>query len=815
MTPLRRSALALGLLLAVAGASPGAARAATPAPHFSLRMISLGSHFEAGTGSAESQKYEILATNTGAAATAGEPALISVALSPLLELRGEPFVTNWATGEEFTCTPAPIHCAITGPLAPDGTLVLILEVRGLAAAGIATSEASIAGGGAPPESVTTETPLGTEASPFAIQELGFSPTALDGGPDLQAAAHPYEQTTSFQLLSDPNNNAEELFRPAQNPRNLVFTLPDGFLGNPLAAPRCALKDLEDTSYGFNGEFFEFSTNCPKGSRIGNVTLLTGRSGGATGTLQRGLRTTAVYNLQPEAGHPAEFGFVYIEYAVVFYADLIHTAGGYRLRVSVPGVPNVGLDGSILTLFGNPGARNGETANTEPFFTNPSNCNSGPLSTRLEADSWEDPHHWISAEEVTYPQIEGCDRLAFNPELTLTPETTRADTPTGLEVDLRVPKAATPFSLLQSPPLRSATVALPKGLSVSPSVADGLQGCGATGPAGIDVPRGTLHPDEAGEGEAIGPSGLSQLASGNCPPASEIATATLTTPLIDHPLQGSVYVGDPECAPCTARDAEEGRLLKLYIEIDDPDHRHRRQAARHGLRRSRHRPAHRQLRRKPPAALRRPEARLPLGPAGAARHPRHLRALHDHRRPDALERARNPRRHPQLELRSQLRRRRRPLRQANPSCPTSRASKPAPPTDRRRLQPLRAEAEPRAGTQPIARIDTTLPPGLTGKLAGIPYCSEAQIAAAAQHSGRAEQATPSCPPASEVGTVDVGAGAGPALLRHRPRLPRRPLQGRPAEPGGHHPRRGRPLRPRHRRRQRTRSTSTPKPPRSTP
>ncbi len=64
-----------------------------------------------------------------------------------------------------------------------------------------------------------------------------------------------------------------------------------------------------------------------------------------------------------------------------------------------------------------------------------------------------------------------------------------------------------------------------------------------------------------------------------------------------------------------------------------------------------------------------------------------------------------------------------------------------------------------GSQEFAALNVTLPPGLTGKLAGTPYCPEAAIAAAAAKSGRAEQASPSCPSASEVGRVVVGAGAG--------------------------------------------------------
>src|SRR6185312_6607069 len=68
-----------------------------------------------------------------------------------------------------------------------------------------------------------------------------------------------------------------------------------------------------------------------------------------------------------------------------------------------------------------------------------------------------------------------------------------------------------------------------------------------------------------------------------------------------------------------------------------------------------------------------------------------------------------------------------------------------------------------GTQRIKGLNLTLPPGLTGKLAGVPPCSDAALASAAGRAGKAEQASPSCSAASQVGTVDVGAGAGPQPL----------------------------------------------------
>jgi hypothetical protein len=57
---------------------------------------------------------------------------------------------------------------------------------------------------------------------------------------------------------------------------------------------------------------------------------------------------------------------------------------------------------------------------------------------------------------------------------------------------------------------------------------------------------------------------------------------------------------------------------------------------------------------------------------------------------------------------------------------------------------------------------SLPKGITGKLAGIPFCPEAAIDAARANRGFDEAASPSCPPASQVGRTLTGYGVGPAL-----------------------------------------------------
>ena len=78
----------------------------------------------------------------------------------------------------------------------------------------------------------------------------------------------------------------------------------------------------------------------------------------------------------------------------------------------------------------------------------------------------------------YPQITGCDVLQFAPGVEVTPEVTRADEPSGLTVDIRVPQAPQLPPDLVTPEFKNVAVTLPSGVSVSPSAGDGLQACTA-------------------------------------------------------------------------------------------------------------------------------------------------------------------------------------------------------------------------------------------------------------------------------------------------------------------------------------------------
>jgi hypothetical protein len=207
---------------------------------------------------------------------------------------------------------------------------------------------------------------------------------------------------------------------------------------------------------------------------------------------------------------------------------------------------------------------------------------------MNVTSWEEPSRWDQRETNVYPEITGCNLLQFEPTLQIQPEETQTDTPSGYEVDLKLPQSPNQFPDLATPELRNATVTLPSGVSISPSAADGLVGCRASGPEGLNPGSGKLGPEGRDEGEPeateLGAGhpggnnspyddGLYHTAPGHCPAASQIGTVELETPLLpQHSLKGRAYLAQPTCGgegepECTEQLAEEGKMYGLYFEIE--------------------------------------------------------------------------------------------------------------------------------------------------------------------------------------------------------------------------------------------------------
>jgi hypothetical protein len=603
--------IAGGVLLA----SPPSSLAASSSPGWTIRALSAPTSFSAQDslrcpareeeGTHESKfescdRYTLLITNAGASATPEEDVVtIADELPSGLrvkavyaeewenEARSENEEAEERNGEiepgsaKWHCTTTPLRCTFKGKV-PAGDVLEVtvaVEVEVGAAGTLPPDKATVEGGGARAQSTSVRTAV--EAEPqFGFADFGLEPYAADGTLDAQAGDHPYELTSSFDFNTVAASGPAGLNTPVEDVKDLVTYLPFGLVGDPQALPQCPQHDVEPET-------------CPSASRIGTVAV-SAEGGVVFATAKPGTETSALYNVVPEHGYPAEFGFFFFGKAVFLYADVVRVASGYALRVAAPGIPRLLSDtkdllvnGVSLTFFGDPAKQDGNSNSPAAYFTNPSSCSDTPLNARIEADSWTRPSTWASRETTVYPQLTGCNLLQFQPTLEVAPETTQADEPSGYTVDLKVPQAPNLAPALATPDLRDATVTLPQGVSVSPSAADGLTGCAAEGPVGINIGSGELSPEGADlrdplatELGAGGPEGngspyedrLYHTAPGHCPAASMLGTVEITTPLLASPLHGHVYLAQPKCggegqAACTEASASNGELFGLYIEAE--------------------------------------------------------------------------------------------------------------------------------------------------------------------------------------------------------------------------------------------------------
>jgi hypothetical protein len=749
------------------------ALAATPGPGWTINSMAEPSDFsaadnaacEARPGAEEDPEtpcdgYRLLVQNVGSQSSSG-PITITDTLPPhlkLLRIFGrEQYLEG---GEELTCAALPQpHCEYSEPLPPGGFLTVQLHV--LVEAGAEPSvinHATVEGGAAAPLSTV---PPAVEpnlvegsSSSFEFTSFGFAVDGPGGISDPQAGEHPSVVTAAFgvptRIQLEHEGNNIQVFRhlPIQNgARDLSVDLPAGFVGDPQAAAQCSATQLT-------------SSECPPGSEVGSALIeeegLFTPSGGAF--------TSFVYNMVPEAGHPAEFGFSFIHKGITIYADLAHTASGYVLRASSPGIVNASLDFVSITFFGDPGSHDGGSPTA--FLRNPTDCSQPDLAATVQANSWDQPDSWIGSQATVYPQVSGCELLQFNPTVAVKPEVQQAAVPSGYEVDLRVPQAQHDYApVLATPDLKSATVTLPAGVAISPSAADGLAACPATGPGGIDIPAGERLPDEAGEGEEIAVNGLSRLTPGHCPAASQIGTVEIETPLLPpRSLAGHLYLAQPSCGgpaqpPCSEASATNGELYGLYLEVQGAGVVVKLKGEVQAD------PATGQLTttfaENPQIPFSELRVTLHGGPRAPLANPPtcgHYTTTTDLRPYSAPQSGPDATPHSGFDLNTGP---------GGSACASTEAGQPNQPGfEAGTLTPLAGAYSPfilkasrEEGTQRIRGIEATLPPGLLGKLAGIAECSDAQIAAAAANAGNAERANPSCPAASQIGTITVGAGPG--------------------------------------------------------
>src|SRR5580692_9314620 len=574
----RRLVVAVCVALTVGGLSVSVASAEPAGPAWEVRSVAYPSNFSrADSDVCEPEPphrgvcdtYVIVVTNVGSVQSTGlvtvrdrlpRGVVLAAAFPPQ-------FCSGSVGGSTMTC--------VEGEVAPGASFNVVAEVRVTPeAAGSVTNFAEVEGGGAAPAVTGSPTSVAntvnSAAAPvFGIQDFGVGVFGAGGGPFAQAGGHPslLSTTVNYTTLINTVLARSELSFPAvAEPRSAVVDLPLGLVGDPLAAEVCSEALLRSTEV--------IAGRCPAGSVVGEAEIERGPAE---------LASALIYNVVPEPGGPALFGFEYKGEIFYLRPRVLPSSGGYVLSVSVADETRsqtVKITGAIITFFGDPTAHDG-VGNGQAFFTDPVGCGSGPLMARLEMDSWVDPTRWVSAEAPVFQGgvgqgVTGCGALVFEPSLEVKPEPEQStvDTPAGYEVVLKVPQTLNVMGSLATPDLRDAVVSFPEGVSVSPSAANGLQACQASGPEGIELGNHDLPADEnkVQEGEEMGADGLVHAAPGHCPLASQIGDVEVLTPLLKAPLKGHVYVAAPSCGgegqpACTEASAENGELFAVYLEVE--------------------------------------------------------------------------------------------------------------------------------------------------------------------------------------------------------------------------------------------------------
>ncbi len=574
-------------LLALAALAAAPSLAASAGPHWSIASQSEPTFFKAGD---TADAYRLVIRNDGALpSTHGNAVTVTDTLphgltATKVSARGEGANGTGSPRYEMTCPGAPVTETVTctyteapnaGPVLPGATIVVTVVVSipaGVQA--LKPNSATVSGGGAASASTTETTPIDEQPVPFGLAFFDTDIADEAGNTDTQAGSHPYELTASLaynvsarEVPSPFNGGAESPLADA-SAKDLEVVLPPGLVGAANAVPRCSQQAFQ-TQEGLD---------CPLDTQVGTVKPY------FYGSFHSAVYP--VFDLVPPPGQPLELGFTVagIGHVPIFFhlrSDALDSGGAYGVTASLNDIPEAGpLQGAILTLWGVPAQashdleregtvgqgrqQQGEfckpsaevVAGVEkqkrcpsglapkPFLTLPSRCQTTALHVGVLSDSWQSPGPPLQSflpEPIAAEAITGCEQLSFSPSLALVPEIAQAGAPSGYTIELHMPQNEDP-SGLATPDLRAAVVRLPVGVVISPSAADGLRGC---------------------SGEQFG---LYSTAPAGCPAQSQIGTVKIATPLLSNPLEGQVFLGEPDCRPCTPVDAQHGGLIRLLLQV---------------------------------------------------------------------------------------------------------------------------------------------------------------------------------------------------------------------------------------------------------
>jgi hypothetical protein len=546
---------------------PAGSSAAPAAPHWIAFSQQAPTEFHPGD---RRDFYEIVAVNDGGADTSG-PITVTDTLPAGVTVDAENAVAEISgiQNTQFTvissgCTQASSEGVVTvtcrtSTSVPVGRAILVnlnVEVPTGAKPGEHLINTVAITGGSAQESKTQSATLVTEPSlqvPFGAS-LATDLTEAAGMVDTRAGSHPFAFTTLLMFNVGSVNPLEKCYEghapvcsvpPNAQPRDIEVALPPGLVGNPTAVPYCAQTQFEANK----------AEGCPPATQVGivYVHLYEGGVGGID-------QSSPVYNIQPPTGEPGELGFTIAHLAHIPIFFHVRSDGDYGVTADLSNINQyVTVRMAFMSLWGNPsngshdplrvsafencfnGCPSGMPS-PKPFLRMPTSCPAGSLPIALAGDSWQTPEPAPFAQlgSLTIPGMTGCDQLGFEPSIAVSADTHHAGEPAAYTVDLKNPQNEEPEGSA-APDVRDAEVALPVGTTISPSAANGLSSC------------------------SDAQFGLKVRTAGHCPGPSRLGSVKITTPLLASQVKGNLYLGAPECSPCTPADAGNGHMVRMFLE----------------------------------------------------------------------------------------------------------------------------------------------------------------------------------------------------------------------------------------------------------
>ncbi|HEU4461209.1 MAG TPA: hypothetical protein VFR75_01325 [Solirubrobacterales bacterium] len=654
-----------------------------------------------------------------------------------------------------------VSCTFEGTLAPYEAIeieVPVILVGDPPASG-APGAVTVSGGNAAGASAVQEVKVSPEETPFGIDLFSVRAEEEGGGEATQAGGHPFQLTTTIQLNAGAATVGQRtdlrdltVEQPAM-PRNLSFPLPRGLVGNASLMPQCDMVTFFDIDEAVN--------KCPDASAIG-VASVTVIESANLGYLRLAL---PIFNLPPAEGEPARFGFVAGGAPVVIDTE-VKPEDGYRIVAKVRNTPQVvTLLSSSAVFWGTPGDPRHDSSRgwncvyafasgscerpaslgEDAFLRQPVSCD-GPLDFDAELEPWNVPlGSAVESASSSPPGMNNCHKVPFNPAIAASPSSKLAANPSGLSFRLDMPNSGlnNKDGIAEGQP-KKVEVSLPKGMTVNPSQGEGLVGC---------------SPAEYGR------ETVTSLPGEGCPEASKVGTVQVSTPLLEEEARGSLYVASPYDNPSgslialymVARIPERGIVIKQAGKVvADPVT---------GQLTS----TFDNLPQLPFSSFKlefRPGGRAPLvTPPACGDYDVVARFT-----PWSAQDPDNPAPNEIVTRTSTFTVERGADGGACPSggVPPFKPGLLAGTINNAagRYSPFNIRLTRTDSEQEFTNFSIKLPPGVVGKLAGIPFCSDAAIAAAKARTGPTggaeELASPSCPAASQVGRTLVGAGVGSVL-----------------------------------------------------